>query len=344
MSYAADFTLNLGAANAGLTLHAAIVGTDGNTVSHDLAGFTEFGAGAYQWHYASFANGQRRSAVFYTGSYAGSDGQAWTASGITVLGGAALDAELENSASAAAIATQVEAQILDDADSRAVLQAIVDKINAADPDLSGLTLTAIAQAVRDIDNTTPATNSLGAAINHAAPAATALSNVTWTDAKAAFLTGDAFARLGSPAGASIAADLAAVNAKTTNLPDSPAAVGDAMTLTSDYDPAKTPAQAGDAMTLANNALTTTAIADGAITSDKFTVGSITSLSSATGLLERIVAVWRWCFKRKTGPFTSGQVISGNINYYADDDSTVVGQQAAADDGVSVQSLGAVQDA
>ena len=54
-----------------------------------------------------------------------------------------------------------------------------------------------------------------------------------------FLTGDAFARLGAPAGASVSADVAAVKAdtaaiklKTDTLPASPAAVGSAMTLTS----------------------------------------------------------------------------------------------------------------
>lgn len=52
-------------------------------------------------------------------------------------------------------------------------------------------------------------------------------------------TGDAYARLGSPAGASVSADIAAVKTdsaaiklKTDNLPASPAAVGSAMTLTS----------------------------------------------------------------------------------------------------------------
>jgi hypothetical protein len=58
-------------------------------------------------------------------------------------------------------------------------------------------------------------------------------------------TGDNFARLGAPAGASVSADVAAVKvdsaaikAKTDNLPASPAAVGSAMTLTSAYDFAK----------------------------------------------------------------------------------------------------------
>lgn len=43
--------------------------------------------------------------------------------------------------------------------------------------------------------------------------------------------GAIYSRLGAPAGASMSADIAAVNAKTTNLPASPAAVGSAMTLT-----------------------------------------------------------------------------------------------------------------
>jgi len=54
---------------------------------------------------------------------------------------------------------------------------------------------------------------LGAGLTALAPAATALDNTVWTNAKAAFLTGDAFVRLGAPAGASLAADLAAVFAR-----------------------------------------------------------------------------------------------------------------------------------
>ncbi len=54
--------------------------------------------------------------------------------------------------------------------------------------------------------------------------------VNWKGSAAQNMTGDAYARLGAPAGASLSADIAAVNAKTTNLPASPAAVGSAMTL------------------------------------------------------------------------------------------------------------------
>lgn len=45
----------------------------------------------------------------------------------------------------------------------------------------------------------------------------------------------AFARLGTPAGASTAADIAAINAKTTNLPAAPSAVSDIPTATQNAD-------------------------------------------------------------------------------------------------------------
>ncbi len=102
--------------------------------------------------------------------------------------------------------------------------------------------------------------------------------VSWSNE----LTGDAFARLGAPAGASVSADIAAVKsetaaivtdtnelqtdlanggrldllvdaikAKTDNLPASPAAVGSAMTLTSAYDAAKTAASQASVNTIDN---------------------------------------------------------------------------------------------
>lgn len=46
--------------------------------------------------------------------------------------------------------------------------------------------------------------------------------VDWKGATAPAMTGDAYARLGAPVGASVSADVAAVNAKTTNLPSDPA--------------------------------------------------------------------------------------------------------------------------
>jgi hypothetical protein len=48
-------------------------------------------------------------------------------------------------------------------------------------------------------------------------------------------TGDNYARLGAPAGASVSADIAAVAAKTTNIPASPAAVADIPTANANAD-------------------------------------------------------------------------------------------------------------
>lgn len=69
--------------------------------------------------------------------------------------------------------------------------------------------------------------------------------VDWKGSAAPAMTGDAYARLGAPAGASVSVDIAAVKtdtaavkAKTDNLPATPAATGDAMTLTAAYDFAK----------------------------------------------------------------------------------------------------------
>lgn len=63
------------------------------------------------------------------------------AAGVLVAAAIAADA-------LAAIANKVEAEIIDETDSEKVLEAITNKIAAVNPDLSGLTLAAIAAAVR----------------------------------------------------------------------------------------------------------------------------------------------------------------------------------------------------
>lgn len=109
----------------------------------------------------------------------------------------------------------------------------------------------------------------------------------WKGATAPDNTGDAFARLGAPVGASISADVAAVKAetativadtnelqtdltnggrldllvdaikaKTDNLPASPAAVGSEMTLTAAYDAAKTAASQSSVNSIPTNPLLT----------------------------------------------------------------------------------------
>jgi hypothetical protein len=102
--------------------------------------------------------------------------------------------------------------------------------------------------------------------------------------------------LGTPAGASVSADIAAVNAKTTNLPGSPAAVGSQMTL-----------------------------ADGAITDAKFTVPALTG--PASGPVGQLVQLWRRFFKKATK--TSTEIVT-----YADNGTTVISTQAISDDGTT----------
>jgi hypothetical protein len=73
-------------------------------------------------------------------------------------------------------------------------------------------------------------------------------------------------------------EVAAIKAKTDNLPASPAAVGSAMTLTAAYDAAKTAAQAGDAMTLAAGSVTAAAIATGAIDADALAADAVAEIA------------------------------------------------------------------
>ena len=84
--------------------------------------------------------------------------------------------------------------------------------------------------------------------------------------------------------ATAAAATAAIQAKTDNLPASPAAVGSAMTLTSAYDAAKTASQAGDAMTLSDGAITAAKIGADAITAAKIATDAITEIQSGLSTL------------------------------------------------------------
>jgi len=114
--------------------------------------------------------------------------------------------------------------------------------------------------------------------------------VSWSNE----LTGDAFARLGAPSGASIAADIgsrlatsgytapansdiAAIKAKTDNLPASPAAVGSAMTLTSAYDAAKSAASQASVNAIPTNPLATN---DARLNNLDATISSRSTLTAA----------------------------------------------------------------
>lgn len=101
---------------------------------------------------------------------------------------------------------------------------------------------------------------------------------------------EVYARLGAPAGASLAADLvtiddfldtevAAIKAKTDNLPGSPAAVGSAMTLAADAVSAA--ALAADAVTEIQSGLATAAALD---TVDNFLDTEVAAIKAKTDLI------------------------------------------------------------
>ncbi|MEN6507156.1 MAG: hypothetical protein ABFD92_21685 [Planctomycetaceae bacterium] len=94
--------------------------------------------------------------------------------------------------------------------------------------------------------------------------------VDWKGATAPAMTGDAFARLGAPAGDSVSADIAGIHAKTTNLPASPAAVG-------------------SAMTLATGAITYSTFGSSAITSGAFATDAISAAALSSAAVAKIVA-------------------------------------------------------
>lgn len=107
-----------------------------------------------------------------------------------------------------------------------------------------------------------------------------------------------------------------------------AAPGDAMTLTSAYNAAKTAAQAGDAMGLAT----------GAITSSKFA----TVTPGLTGFLERLaLLVWRF-YPTGSGKVTQPTTVASSgsqCKTYASDGTTVVATQTVSNDGTT-ETLGA----
>lgn len=101
--------------------------------------------------------------------------------------------------------------------------------------------------VLKVNGTSQTARDLGATLGAAGAGLTAIptvAHVTLVDTLTTYTsntpqTGDAFGRIGAPAGASVSADVAAIKTdtaaiktKTDNIPASPAAVGSAMTLTS----------------------------------------------------------------------------------------------------------------
>lgn len=95
MAYSAAFSLGLGTSQTGLALRATLTNSAGTPDAslRDIAtGFTEFGAGNYQWYYSSVPDSQQGAVVFHVGDI----GVAADFSGVTVKAAAAINPEDAN--------------------------------------------------------------------------------------------------------------------------------------------------------------------------------------------------------------------------------------------------------
>ncbi len=97
-------------------------------------------------------------------------------------------------------------------------------------------------------------------------------------------------------------EIAAIKAKTDNLPASPAAVGSAMTLTGAYDAAKTAAQAGDAMALtaSERNSTTDVVLGRSVATCEATAAEWSLCTIVLAALESQIVGTIWTIKRTDG--------------------------------------------
>lgn len=114
-----------------------------------------------------------------------------------------------------------------------------------------------------------AANSVGKSVMNGVALGTGLTINAYTGNTAQ--TGDSFARLAAPAGASVSADIAAINAKTTNLPAAPAST--------------TNITAGT-VTTATNVTTVNGLAAAVITAASIAADAITAAKIADGAIDR----------------------------------------------------------
>ena len=100
-------------------------------------------------------------------------------------------------------------------------------------------------------------------------------------------SGDSYARLGAPAGASVSADVATVSAKTTNLPASPAAVGSNMGTVTSVTGNVAGNVTGSVGSVATGGITTASFAAGAVNAAAVGVDALAAI--ADKLLGRSIA-------------------------------------------------------
>lgn len=157
-----------------------------------------------------------------------------------------------------------------------VAEFTIRKNSALKPTTAGRTVAvdASGRALGDVDTIKTQTVTCAAGVTVLASVGTAATSTAQT--------GDAYARLGAPAGASVSADIAAIKAETATI------VGQTGT---------TGVVVGS---IAANAVTASAIAAGALTATKFAAGAIDAAALATDAANEIRdAVWAKTFSELT---------------------------------------------
>lgn len=150
MAYTLDISLTLGSAKAGLAdLRAQLVNTGGANVGAAVStGFTEIDSGMYLWHYAAFPDGHRGGVRFYSNATPAAtlafvsvnpeeaeNADAKTSTRSTLAAGAQMDlVDAPNATARDALATTVEAHLLDEGDAQMLINAIVGAIGNVNVD------------------------------------------------------------------------------------------------------------------------------------------------------------------------------------------------------------------
>lgn len=345
MAYTLDIAVILGSPKTGLSdLRAQLVDTAGSNVGSAVStGFVEIGtSGSYLWHYASFPDGHRGGVKFYS-----------AAASSTILAFTAINPEeAENTdAKTSTRASQTSLDTLDD-----YVDTEVAAIKTKTDQLTFGTANRVDAQVYGMEADTLTSTSL------AASAVTEIQSglSTLTEAGVRTAVGLAAASLDTQLTTIddlLDTEIAAIKAKTDNLPADPADASDiaasfstvnstlatiasyvdtevaAIKAKTDLIPAS-PAAVGSAMTLAAGSITSSVIADDAITDAKIAVPTETS-GRPTRLLAMMRRAWEWVANKRTRDRDTGTVLLRN----AADDATLETQTQSTASNVDTQTKG-----
>lgn len=218
MSFTRTFQISLGSTKAALTLKAQLLDSAGATSGSPItSGFTETGVGLYQWTYASFADAFRGNVVYFSGaSYAAaiSAGTVYAQDSINPEGDTE-NADVKTSTrgtstyAGGAVASVTAGVTVSDKTGFKLASDGLAAVTVWTVAITGNITGAISGSVGSVASYgTLAADTAAAVWAYLTSAATTTGSIGKRIVD--YLTGNSFTRLGAPAGASIAADIAAI--------------------------------------------------------------------------------------------------------------------------------------